>query len=59
MHDFDDHHKAVYLSADIEGKLTRKSLSVKAQNLIAASLSQAQPSQFLNTRFKLYGFFRS
>jgi hypothetical protein len=58
MHDYDDHNKAIHLCFSIKEKLLRKHLTHNARKLIEDSLEEPSPSNYLNTQFQLYGFFR-
>jgi hypothetical protein len=58
MHDYDDHSKTIHLCFDIKKKIIQKTLTKKAKKLVAESLEQQSPSQYLIEKFKLCGFFR-
>ena len=59
MHDYDDHKKALTLVVSISDREIARGLTEKAHQLIAESLLQPKPAEFLIDGFKLYGFFRS
>lgn len=58
MHDYDDHKKSLALSLSISNRDIGTGLTGHSYNLVAESLLQPNPTEFLNIGFKLNGFFR-
>ena len=59
MHDYDNHKNSVEISKKINAKLISSQLSYYAFRLALEALKNQSPSEYLNSGFKLNGFFRS
>jgi hypothetical protein len=59
MHDYDDHNKVLILIRKIDDRQIRAGLTANAHGVVKESLNYPSPSEFLNTSFKLNGFFKS
>ncbi len=59
MHDYNDHKKQVLLSFDLLNMTVAEKLTVKSKRLVREAFTHNDPAAFLNSEFRLYGFFRS
>ncbi len=58
MHDFNDHSKMISVCTDLNRNIIPGKIKGNARHLVEKSLEFDSPSEFLNTNFILYGFFR-
>ena len=60
MHDYDDHNKVITICSNLKNKFIKRDVfTVRAIFVVENALDQDDPSVFLNSSFKLNGFFRS